>query len=97
MTINPRWWIGLIAAAVMAGYLAVAGPREPFADGACEVESVMVMDPNPTTYRLDPPFRVLRGGRVTLARQEATTPMPVVRVDLTIDGEHVVVYTRRRE
>jgi len=80
----------------MGGYLA-RGPREPFADRAWEVEAVTVLDPNPTTYKLDRPFRVLRGGEVTYSRREETAPLPVVRVDLTIDGEHVVVFTRRRE
>jgi hypothetical protein len=97
MTSKTHWWIGLAALAVVAGYVSFAAPREPFAGPECEVEAVMVMDPNPTTYKLDAPFRVLRGGRVTLTRHEETATLPVVRVDLNIDGEHVVIFTRRRE
>jgi hypothetical protein len=87
----------LAAVAVMAGYVALAAPREPVADRGFEVEAVTVLDPNATTYKLEPPFRVLRGGRVTEHRHEEAAPLPVVRVDLIIDGEHVVVFTRRRE
>ena len=91
-------WVALLAAvAVIAGYVALAAPREPFADRGWEVEAVTVLDPNATTYKLEPPFRVLRGGRVTVLRQEEAALLPVVRVDLTIDGEHVVIFTRRRE
>ena len=97
MTPKMRLLVCLAPIAVMAGYVALAAPKEPFAERDWEVEAVMVMDSSPTTYKLDAPFRVLRGGRVTYSRAEETTPLPVVRVDLNIDGEHIVVFTRRRE
>ena len=96
MSSKSRCVLCLTVVAGMAGYVVLAAPREPFADG-WEVEAVMVMDPNPTTYKLDAPYRVLRGGRVTYSRPEETAPLPVVRVDLNVDGEHVVVFTRRRD
>jgi hypothetical protein len=84
----------------MAAYLVLAptlAPREPFGGAGWEVESVMIVGACPTTYNLDPPFRVLRGGRVTLDRRAEDPTLPVVRVDLTIDGEHVVVFARLRQ
>jgi hypothetical protein len=91
-------WLLLCPAAitVMAGYL-VRPPREPFGDRRWQVDSVMVMDPNVTQYKLDEPYKVFRDGRVTFSRQEETAPLPVLRLDLTIDGEHVVIFTRGRE
>lgn len=94
---RTRWLLFCpVAVVVMAGYL-VRAPREPFADRRCEVESILVIDPNVTQYRLDEPFKVLRDGQVTFKREEDAAPLPVVRVDLTIDGEHVIIFTRRRE
>jgi hypothetical protein len=97
MTPKARGLLCLTAVAAMAGYVLLApAAREPFDGRAWAVESVMVLDPNPTTYRLAEPFRVLRDGRVTVRQSEAEAPLPVVRVDLTIDGEHVVVFARLR-
>ena len=94
----PKIPLLLVPAAVlvMAGYV-VRPSHEPFGDRRCEVDSVTVIDPNVTQYRLDEPFKVLRDGQVTFRREEDTAPLPVVRVDLTIDGEHVIIFTRRRE
>ncbi len=92
----PRLVLCAAAVAATAGLILARGPREPFDGAGWDVESVMVMNPGPTVYRLDPPFRVLRGGRVTLRRAEEATRLPVVRIDLTIDGEHVVVFCRLR-
>ena len=97
MTPKVRGLLCLTAVAMTAGYVLLApAAREPFDGRGWAVESVMVMDPNTTTYVLDPPFRVLRAGRVTLTRPDDVATLPVVRVDLTIDGEHVVVFARPR-
>jgi hypothetical protein len=91
-----RWLLCSAAVAVMAGYAVVGRPHEPFGDGDCAVDAVMVLNPNPTTYQLDPPFRVLRDGGVTLSRPDGGTA-PAVRVDLRINGEHVIVFARPRQ
>ena len=96
-----RWLLGITAIAGMATYVGFAPimtPREPFAEGRWEVESVMVLDPaTTTTYKLGPPIRVIRDGDVTFRREGEAGRPPVVRVDLTIDGEHVVMFTRVRQ
>lgn len=100
MSPSLRWIVCLIPVAVVAGYVALAPvvtPREPFADRGWSVDSVMVLDPNVTHYKLAEPFRVFREGRLTLVRPNEDATTPVVRLDLTIDGEHVTVFTRRRE
>jgi hypothetical protein len=57
---------------------------------------VIVLDnPSAAVYRLRPPFRVIRGGRVVLDRpDEGERTLPVIRLDLTIDGEPVIVFAR---
>src|SRR5947209_20552883 len=91
MTAKVRGLLCLTTVAVTAGYVLLApATREPFDDRGWAVESVMVMDPNTTTYVLDPPFRVLRAGRVTLGRPAAAATLPVVRVDLTRSEERRV-------
>jgi hypothetical protein len=93
---NLRQVACLSVVAAAACVVLAHAPPEPFGGAGWTVEAVMVLDPNPTTYRLDPPFRVLRGGAVTFRRDEEAATLPVVRVDLTVDGEHVVVFTRLR-
>jgi hypothetical protein len=93
-------WVSCLTVAGLAVYLLLApaaAPREPFGDAGWEVESVMVLDANATKFALEPPFRVLRGGRVTLSRPEESRTLPVVRVDLNIDDEHIIVFARVRQ
>jgi len=68
-------------------------PAEPFDERSWAADSVMLLRETATTIlTLDPTVRVVRGGRVTLARPAEGPTWPVVRVDLTIDGEHVMVF-----
>jgi hypothetical protein len=100
MKLGRRGAACLAAVGLMAAYLIVApslAPRGPFAGPEWEIDSVMVMDPYPATYALSPPFRVVRGERVTVDRRDAERTLPVIRVDLTIDGEHVLVFARLRQ
>jgi hypothetical protein len=92
-----RWLVSLSVAGVAAGCFVLGSSREPFVDHRWEIEAVTVMDPNPTTYRLEQPFRVLRRGQVTFSHHEDPARLPVVRLDMNIDGEHVVVFARRQE
>jgi hypothetical protein len=97
-------WALCLATVLAAAYLAVrpAPPREPFAGEGWgegwEVESVMlVRTDGSTTYSLEQPYRVVRGGRVVLNRPERNPTLPIMRVNLIIDGEHVTVFARLRE
>ena len=68
------------------------------ANKASTLGELMLLDEaTTTTHVLDRPFRVIRDGRVTLAQPFEGPPRPVVRVDLTIDGEPVTVFSRIRE
>jgi hypothetical protein len=92
----------LSAVAIMSAYVAIAPvptPREPLDGAGWEVQSVMVLsDPGVRTYRLRPPYRVIRGGRVALVGGGADEPTgPVIRLDLTIAGEPVIVFARTIE
>jgi hypothetical protein len=80
---------------LVAATIALKDPpaREPFDGQTWSVDSVTVLDEaTTTTYAVGPPFRVVRGGRVTLARPADGKRLPAVRVDLTVDGEHVIVF-----
>ena len=66
-----------------------------------KIESVMLLDRGLTTrYVLDQPFRVLRDGRVEMSRVEDDDAIqgrvdePIVRLDLNVRGEHVVIFAR---
>jgi hypothetical protein len=91
--------LGLGLLLVAAGLALEDWPaREPFDKRAWSVDSVMILnDATTTTYAMRPPFCVVRGGRITLARHEEPTTPPTVRVDMTIDGEHVIVFARLRD
>jgi hypothetical protein len=96
---NLLWVVSLVAVALVAGYLATARAPKPLnlpAGAGWEIESVMLLDGAAVqTYRLRPPFRVIRGGRVVLDRRGEERPtLPIVRLDLTIDGEPVTVFAR---
>jgi hypothetical protein len=101
MNQHTRWALGLGGIAVVGTYALLASvpsPPEPFANCGWKVESVMLLDPaTTTTYALAPPFRVIRDGRVTVARRDEISSGRVVRVDLTIEGEPVILFTRIRE
>jgi hypothetical protein len=90
----------MAAVAVVAAYASLAplmAPSEPFA-GNWTIDSVMVVDPaTTTTYMLAPPCRVIRDGRVTLSRPNKFPVDRVIRMDLTIDGECVTLFTQLRE
>jgi hypothetical protein len=87
-----------VVAAAAAGLALARAAREPFDGPEWTVESVMVFEESgaTATRRLRPPFRVLRDGRVTLHRPDENPTLPVVRVDLTIAGEPVIVFARLR-
>jgi hypothetical protein len=95
-----RYVLGLAVVAFVAAYtflLPTPATREPFDVRSWAVDSVMLLDEaTTTTCVLAPPFRVVRGSRVTMSRLDEEPTLPVVRVDLTIDGEHVMIYARRR-
>lgn len=57
----------------------------------------MILDPNATVYRLERPYRVIREGEVTVTNDDEAISFPVVRLDLNIDGEHVVVFARQQK
>ena len=100
MNRTPLCWIGLTAIVLVAAAIALKNPpaREPFDEQTWSVDSVMFLDEaTPTTYAVGPPFRVMRGGRVTLARPAEGKRLPAVRIDMTIDGEHVIVFARLRQ
>jgi hypothetical protein len=66
-----------------------------------KIESVMLLYHDRTTrYVLDQPLRVLRDGRVELSRVEDHNAIqgredePVVRLDLNVRGQHVVIFAR---
>jgi hypothetical protein len=66
-----------------------------------EIESVMLLYRDRTTrYVLDQPLRVLRDGRVEMSRVEHDNAIqgredePVVRLDLNVRGQHVVIFAR---
>jgi hypothetical protein len=89
-----------LAVVSMGAYLASdpARPPDPFGTGACEVESVMLLDAQPAvTYRLDPPFRVVRGGGVVVNWPDAGATGALIRVDLVVDGEQVTLCTLQGE
>ncbi len=96
-----RCLFGLAALAIVAtGTFLIPGPPagESLDDRSWAVESVMLLSESTTaTYHLDPPLRVVRGGRVTFSRPTEGPALPVVRVDLTIDGEHVMVFAPLRQ
>jgi hypothetical protein len=96
-----RYLFGIAAITFLAaGMYVVPGPsqREPFDEGRWSLESVMLINEATTsTYVLDPPFRVIRSGQATVSRRDESVRRPVVRVDLTVDGEPVTVYSRLRE
>ncbi|HEY1376372.1 MAG TPA: hypothetical protein VGF55_06235 [Gemmataceae bacterium] len=99
MSPKLRHVVGLaVIAAAAAGLVLARSAREPFDGSEWSVESVMVLDEGgpAAVHRLRPPFRVLRDGRLTLCRPDENPTVPVVRVDLTIDGEPVVVFARLR-
>jgi hypothetical protein len=92
--------LSLAAVALIAAYAFLAPPltpREPFDDAGCELESVMVIGSNTMTYALEPPYRVLRNGQVTVNRPNESPSASVVRMDLSIGGDHVVIFARPRE
>jgi hypothetical protein len=103
MTMMPklRWMLCFAVVAGMASYVTVSSivaPREPFGDGRWQVESVMVLEEATTTkYKLDAPYRVIRDGGTTFQRDDGPPRTPVIRVDLTVDGEHVVMFTHLRQ
>jgi hypothetical protein len=101
MSLIMRWLLGLAAVAVVAAYAFLApipSPPGPFATPDWRIESVMVLDPTTTTtYNLAPPFRVIQDGRVTLARRDDETSGRAVRIDLSIEGEPVTIYSRLRD
>jgi hypothetical protein len=100
MSLIVRWLLGLVAVAVVAAYSFLApasSPPEPFAGPKWRVESVMILDPTTTTtYNLAPPYLVIQDGRVTLAQRDEETSGRAARIDLSIEGEHVTLYTRFR-
>lgn len=101
MSRSMRWLLGLTVVAVVtiyASFAPVPPSPDPFAHGGWKVESVMLLDPaTTTTYALAEPFRVIRDGNVTVTRPLDTRADRVIRVDLTIEGESVILYTRLRE
>jgi hypothetical protein len=98
MSPTVRWICGsatfaaMVAAAIL---MPTPPPPEPFDEGRWTVDSVMLLDePIVATYAMTPPFRVVRGGRVTLSRDAGAPALPAMRVDLTIDGEHITLFSR---
>jgi hypothetical protein len=68
------------------------------------IESVMLLYPNRTTrYVLDQPFRILRDGHVEMSRIEDDSTIqgkehePVVRLDLNIRGQRVIIFARIKD
>jgi hypothetical protein len=84
--------IGLMIAYVM---LAPHRPgREPFGGPDLEAKCVMVIDHTTTKYSLAPPYRVIRDGRISLSRPSEAPTLPVIRLDMMFNGEHVILFTR---
>jgi hypothetical protein len=85
--------------AFLAGFLALGAtraPENPLDAARCRIESVTALNgPVSELYRLRPPFRVVRDGRAVLDRLDAEEPRwPVIRIDLTVTGERVIVFAR---
>jgi hypothetical protein len=92
-------WLLVLVVAIPLTTFAMLTPEqrssEPFAHDEWKVESVMLLDQaTTTTYSFASPFRVIRDGSVTLARRHETPVDRPVRIDLTIDGRPVTIYTR---
>ena len=101
MSPTVRWICGLATLAILAVapiLMPSQPPPEPLDERRWTVESVMLLDePACASYVLNPPFRVIRDGRVTLSRTEAPSPLPALRVDFTVDGQHVTLFSRVRK